>query len=189
VNIAGALIAGGASSRFGQDKASLPWAGGTLAAHLLREMRVAGLEPLIFNAPAPVADLPPGVQCLPDKQTGQGPLEGLATVLRAVPGPVLVAACDMPGLNTAAFQALRQAWQPGLRGLVAQGPDGWHPLFGIYAPELLPVVEECLAQGRRTLHRFVEREALQAWTPPDLAWLANVNTAEEWAQWKLRAGS
>jgi molybdopterin-guanine dinucleotide biosynthesis protein A len=181
---AGALIAGGASTRFGQDKASLPWADGSLAGHLLREMRAAGLEPLILNAARSVADLPQGVRCLPDAQTGQGPLGGLATVLRGAVSPVLVAACDMPGLDSHAFRALVSAWQPGMRGLVAKGEDGWHPLLGIYGSALLPDIERSLAQGQRALHRFIEAQALTAWVPAEKAWLANVNTAEEWEAWK-----
>jgi molybdopterin-guanine dinucleotide biosynthesis protein A len=185
--MAGALIAGGASTRFGRDKASLPWEGGSLGGHLLAQMRLAGLAPLAFNAAAAIAGLPADVQILPDAVPGQGPLGGLATVLRWAPGPVLVAACDMPGLDAAAFAALRGAWRPGLRGLVARSADGWQPLFGIYAPELLPEIDRRLAAGQGALHRLIEDLVLQAWAPSRSSWLDNVNSVEEWEKWKSKS--
>ncbi len=184
MNLAGALIAGGNSSRFGQDKAGLAWQGGSLARHLLGEMTAAGLKPLYFNAAAPVPDLPSGVPCLPDAQTGQGPLGGLESVLKAATAPVLVAACDMPGLDAEAFRSLAAAWKPGMRGLVARNADGWHPLLGIYSQELLPEIERRLGAGQRAVHRLVEDEGLLPWAGAKAAWLANVNTPAEWEAWK-----
>ena len=184
--LAGALIAGGASRRFGQDKARLAWGQGSLAGHLLREMQKAGLRPLVFNAAQGLEDLPEGVQVLPDALPGQGPLGGLATVLRAAAGPVLVAACDMPGLNAGAFAALARAWQPGMQGLVAQGPDGWQPLFGIYSPSLLPDIEARLSRGQRALHRLIEDQALSPWGEALSSWLVNINSPEDWQAWKVR---
>ena len=185
-SLAGALIAGGASSRFGRDKASLPWAGGSLGAHLLSEMQKAGLSPLILNAAAELSGLPAGVRLVPDTEADQGPLAGLAAVLRSVDQPVLVAACDMPGLNARAFAALASAWDPQSLGLVASAPDGWQPLFAIYSPMLLPEIERRLALGQRALHRLIEDQKLLAWTQAEPAWLANVNTLEDWEAWKFQ---
>ena len=184
--LAGALIAGGASSRFGQDKASLPWAGGTLGGHLLSEMQKAGLEPLLLNAAAPLPGMPAAVRLVPDAEAGQGPLAGLAAVLRALERPVLVAACDMPGLDAQAFAALARAWDPQCLGLVAAAPDGWQPLFAIYSPKLLPEIERRLSLGQRALHRLIEDQKLSAWTQAEPAWLANVNTLEDWKAWKFQ---
>lgn len=186
MSLAGALIAGGASSRFGSSKAELSWKGRSLAGHLLEEMQAAGLTPLVLNAAQAFAGLPADVQVVPDGRAGQGPLEGLATVLRQLQRPVLICACDMPGLDRAAFQALAAAWSPGLRGLVTRSADGWHPLFGIYGPALLPAIESRLALGQRALHRLIEDEKLDAWEAAQPAWLVNVNTPEDWEIWRSR---
>jgi len=184
--LAGALIAGGLSSRFGEDKARLAWADGSLGGHLLRQMQAAGLEPLVLNAAVALADAPLGVTLCPDTEAGQGPLGGLASALRLLQRPVLIAACDMPGLDARAFETLSAAWKEGQRGLIARGPDGWQPLFGIYSPELLPLIEQRLAQGQRALYRLIEDEGLDAWDYAEPAWLANVNTREDWEAWKVR---
>ncbi|HTB21825.1 MAG TPA: molybdenum cofactor guanylyltransferase [bacterium] len=183
LTLAGALIAGGASRRFGRSKAKLPWGGLSLGSFLLGQMRAAGLEPLIYNATEALDDLPAGVRVVPDRTAGQGPLGGLASVLCASTVPVLVAACDMPGLDVDAFRALLSQWKPGKRGLVARGADGWHPLFGIYDPGLLPEIEQRLSQGRKAMHVLVEELGLEAWTPEPRC-LVNINTVEEWENWK-----
>lgn len=181
--LAGALIAGGASRRFGSRKAALVWNGSSLAAYLLLQMEKAGLKDLMYNASEAPKDLPAGVRLLPDLQADQGPLGGLATVLKASAYPVLVAACDMPGLDAEAFASLARNWEPGMRGLVARGADGWHPLLGIYDPCLLPEIAQRLMHGQRAMHSLVEDLGLAAWTP-EPRWVVNVNTPEEWEHWK-----
>lgn len=182
--LAAALIAGGASKRFGASKAALDLGDGrgSLAGRILGAMRDAGLDPLFYNAPEPLPDLPSGVRVVPDRRPGRGPLEGLATVLQAVHAPVLVAACDMPGLDRAAFEALCGAWKPELRGLVARGDDGWHPLLGIYDSSLLPEIEQRLDAGRRAMHLLADELDLTAWPAP-ARWLVNVNTPGDWEVW------
>ena len=186
MTLAGALIAGGASRRFGSAKAELTWKGRSLAGHLLEEMAQAGLEPLVLNAAQSLPGLPGAVQVLPDENADQGPLEGLATVLRNLQRPVLVCACDMPGLDRRAYRALAAAWKPEMRGLIARSADGWHPLFAIYSPALLPMIESRLALGQRALHQLIEDEGLPAFEAAEAAWLANVNTPEDWEAWKSR---
>ena len=186
--LAGALIAGGASSRFGSAKAELPWLTSqkSLGAHLLDEMGQAGLKTLILNAAHSLHGLAADVRLLADREQGLGPLEGLATVLRELQQPVLVAACDMPGLDTAAFKALAAAWRPDMKGLVARSADGWHPLFAIYSHSLLPEIDRRLALGQRALHRLIEDLGLSAWEGAEPEWLANVNSVEDWETWKAR---
>ena len=81
IPLAGVLIAGGASTRFGQDKALLPYRGHSLAHLLLGELRSAGLSPLVFNGPRLPDDAGGDVRYIPDATPGLGPLGGIATVL------------------------------------------------------------------------------------------------------------
>lgn len=183
MNLAGALIAGGQSSRFGQDKAFLQFQGQSLAARLLGAMRQAGCSPLIFNGSRAPDDLGADVQVLADEQPGMGPLGGLATVLAQAQGPVLVAACDMPGLNAEAMRSLMAAYAPGKGGLVSEGEGGLEPLFAIYEPSLLPKMREALAKGQRALYRMVEGEGLPRFALPNADWVRNVNDRGQWERW------
>ena len=182
---AGAVLAGGASRRFGSPKAELRVDGVSLGARLLRTMGFLGLNPLIYNAPVGVADQPQGVITLPDRRAGRGPLEGLATVLAHVRGEALVAPCDLPGLDYEALQRMCDAWRPGMLGLVARGPDGWHPLWGIYSHALLPEIEARLADGKLALRDLAEDLGLAAFEAEE-RWLINVNTPADWEAWRRR---
>lgn len=95
--ILGAIIAGGASSRFGSDKAIAPFGGQPLIAHAQ-----AALEPLVdtivvcgrsWGGLPMLADVP---------AAGLGPLGGIAAALRHAHGGgfahVLTIGCDMPGV-------------------------------------------------------------------------------------------
>jgi molybdopterin-guanine dinucleotide biosynthesis protein A len=188
MKLAGAVIGGGQSTRMGVNKGWLKFQGRTLATRLLAEMDEIRLEPLILNAPAAPEDLPGWVSLIPDDHPGQGPLEGLASVLRRLDKPVLIAAVDMPNVDAAALQALLQAYaQFGGSALVSKGPDGWHPLFGVYAPGILPQIETALAKGQRAMHTLLDEAAVRAWTP-EPAWVVNLNSPEDRAAWEAEHG-
>jgi molybdopterin-guanine dinucleotide biosynthesis protein A len=187
IPLAGAVLAGGRATRFGSDKTRLPVAGRSLASHLLGLQARAGLSPLFLCAGQGPADLPEGVRLLPDEVEGQGPLGALATLLKAAPGPVLVLGGDMPGVQIRALEALTAAWTPGSRGLVAEGPDGLHPLLAIYDPSLLGGLERRLGQGQRSVQGWIQSEALARWALPDPAWATNINTKEDWERWSNRS--
>ena len=184
--LCGAVLAGGRASRFGEDKTRLPVQGRSLASHLLTLQAAAGLSPLFLCAASAPNDLPAGVRLLPDEVGGLGPLGGLATLLKAAPKPVLVLAGDMPGIDAAALAALIQAWQPGSRGLVAEGPDGLHPLLAIYSPGLVTGLLQRLEQGQRSVQDWVRAEALDTWRLPSLDWAYNINTKADWLHWQRR---
>jgi molybdenum cofactor guanylyltransferase len=189
MRLAGAVVAGGKSTRMGVDKARLRLEGRGLALRHLDAMDRCGFEPLILNAYTAPGELPGWVALIPDDHPGQGPLEGLASILRRVDRPVLVAAADMPGLDAEAFRALASAYAlaPG-PGLVARAADGWHPLFAVYSPALLPALEAALARGERAMHAFIEAAALPAWAGAQGAWLANLNTPAERSAWQAEHG-
>src|SRR5580704_153873 len=95
-----ALLAGGKSSRMGQDKAYLPvmWEGVSMP---LWERQLAVLksiapESLIISGPRKPG-YPESVTVLPDQWSEVGPLGGIATCLRGSGSALLlVLAIDMP---------------------------------------------------------------------------------------------
>jgi molybdopterin-guanine dinucleotide biosynthesis protein A len=184
--LAGAVMGGGRSSRMGKDKASLQVAGRSLTARLFEDLDALGCAPLAFSGSLAPDDLPVSVQKIPDQVTGQGPLSGLAALLEKLQKPMLVLACDMPGLDLEALQALRAAYRPGCGALLAEGPDGLHPLFGIYEPSVLPEIQERLKHGDGALYRLAEALHAAKFQVSNPRWLANVNTPEEAARWDLK---
>ena len=78
----GFVLAGGRSSRMGQDKALVELAGRTLVEHALDILQRAGLTPQIAGARTDLSRFAP---VIPDEtgQSGQGPLAGVCAALSA----------------------------------------------------------------------------------------------------------
>jgi len=75
---AGFVLAGGRSSRMGQDKALVQLAGRPLVAHALAVLRNAGLEASLAGASSSLAAFAPVVE---DYESGRGPLGGICSAL------------------------------------------------------------------------------------------------------------
>ena len=78
----GFVLAGGQSSRMGQDKALLPFAGRPLVTHALAILRQAGLSVSIAGArPSARASLEAFAPVIEDPEPGLGPLAGICAAL------------------------------------------------------------------------------------------------------------
>jgi molybdenum cofactor guanylyltransferase len=188
-----AILAGGASRRMGQDKASLTVDGVTL---LERTIQVAaGIGPMgifIVGRDAPRNETPIPAVYLPDPdgRQGEGPLAGIVTALEKakaeeIPG-VLAIPCDMPHLTAEALQWLAETAQKsdsGEHGIAAQVTEGQpEPLFAVYKTEALSFLQDRLTAGERSPRRAILRgRFVLASVPGEIVpFLRSVNTPEEW---------
>jgi molybdopterin-guanine dinucleotide biosynthesis protein A len=173
-NVAGAVLAGGASSRMGRDKAHLEVggvAGATRAARLLESL----FEEVLLVGGNPPADAPG--RRVPD---GAGPacaLRGLVAALAAAAAPrVLVVATDLPRLGEDLPLAL-VAW-PEADAVVPRTSRGPQPLCALYARDaVLPVARARLASGELALHGLLAALRTAYLEPADLARLDPQGTA------------
>jgi molybdopterin-guanine dinucleotide biosynthesis protein A len=112
--LVGAVLCGGASSRFGSDKAVAPVGDGTLGASVVAALRQAGVDPVVAIG----GDSGPaiGVPVVADLRPGEGPLGGLATALLwAKSGYVVVVPCDLPLLQPSHLAVVIEAAAAGAR--------------------------------------------------------------------------
>jgi molybdopterin-guanine dinucleotide biosynthesis protein A len=181
-----AILAGGQSHRMGTDKAALEIGGRTLLERAAHTALAASRPTVVIGRERPDGWPLPTVTFLPDAAPGRGPLGGLHTALCHANAPVLALACDLPlltadALNWLLMQASAQSRPHGLAVL----HDGqWEPLFSVYNPACLPLIESRLAEGRLSLHGLIEAGDFGRVEAPDwvAAQLANINTPEEWAR-------
>ncbi|WP_102795123.1 molybdenum cofactor guanylyltransferase [Bowmanella denitrificans] len=98
--LTGMVLAGGRSSRMGQDKAMMELGGQTLLARATMLLEHTGCDEVLVsrNQPGYVQDL----------VCEAGPLGGIYTVLQQIPsrGGLLIVPVDMPALSTGLLQAL-----------------------------------------------------------------------------------
>ncbi len=139
----GAILTGGASRRFGSDKALAilpprhlvdsppnvaPQAGQetTMGGAIVSELRLALTDPVV--AVGGTAGHTLGIPVIPDPEPDLGPLAGLASVLRwAARGFVVVVPCDAPRLRASHIRLLIDAsWREQLAAQ-ARGDEGFPP--------------------------------------------------------------
>lgn len=177
----GAVLAGGRSSRMGQDKALLPWKGETLWERQVRVLREWGASPAAVVRAADQPGL--GDPCWRDGRPGMGPLAGLEAALEHCPagGRMAVLAVDLAWMEPAWFEWLAGRVSAG-RGAVARHSGRYEPLAALYPASALGPVRARLDRGELRLQDLVgdliSAGILEAFYPPPrlLPAVGNLNT-------------
>lgn len=190
-NSASIILAGGRSTRMGNNKAFLPLPGKvrlTFVEQLVSTLALLCSETILVARDAADAAnyVLPGVHVVTDKVPDQGPLMGLYSGLRAIHAQrALVVAVDMPFILPAlvAFLLSQPQSDSLLVPLVNNVPQ---VLLALYPRTILPLIEQLLQQGRhdpRSLLdvapvQYIEETQLRS-VDPDLRSFININTPEE----------
>lgn len=102
--LAAVILAGGKSSRMGQDKASLPWQGGQLIDYVASVLNQAGIPQVFASGKIE------GYDCIPDAITGHhGPVMGICSSILKLGeryDRLLFVPVDMPLLSPEAIRQL-----------------------------------------------------------------------------------
>lgn len=177
--IAVAIMAGGKSRRMGRDKAELELDGQTLLDRMIDQANMVSGTVLVIGR----TGLRDDVRWLEDDEPGLGPIGGLKTALDHLGRPVLLVACDMPLLDADAMRWLIEAFahEAKAHGLAATRDGQLEPLFSVYTPAVLPLVDAQIEKSRRSLRRLIEAgEFRRVEAPSEVAGkLANVNTPQD----------
>lgn len=175
----GYLLAGGRSTRLGQEKArALLWGDLPLikAVHQSLEGACSSWT-VVADERDKFADL--GLRTIADQTPHQGPLGGLLRAAQEVgEGYFFVASCDRIGLKAQWVELLLEALESvGEARAAAFFDQGrWEPLFGIYHGALAAVIEERLASGQGALWRLLDAiGALKVEAPPQWRETFSVN--------------
>lgn len=149
VPVAGVLLTGGASTRMGTDKASVPVDGVPMAVRLAGLLEEVLAGPLLEVGPGRT-----GLPAVPDDVAGAGPLVAVATAARRLAavgwhGPAVVLACDLPLLNRRALDLVAR-W-PGAGGVVPVVGGRRQPLCARWSAEDLAAAVRLAAEGQRSL--------------------------------------
>ena len=196
---AGFVLAGGRSSRMGQDKALVPFAGRPLVAYALSVLRNAGLEASLAGASSSFAAFAPVVE---DCESGRGPLGGICAALasttarRAVCLPV-----ELPLLPVSLVDYLLHHAEITGRAVTLPSVNGFVQTFPVVVDRaVLPALEAELASGRGGCFSAFQAAAASLGQPmsvvavellvqsgqadhpdclPAACWFLNINTVAE----------
>lgn len=158
MDVAGLLLTGGTSRRMGRCKATLPWAGTTLARHL---------GAVLASVAAPVLEVGPGhsgLEAVTDDLPGAGPLAAVVTGAAALrcrgwTGAALVVATDLPGCD-ARLLTLLATTATEATVVPVDGEGRRQLLCARYAPSALDRAQQAVAAGHRAMRAALDGEAV-----------------------------
>lgn len=172
------ILAGGKSSRMGQDKSLLPVNGAPLIRRIYEQLMQRFDEILIStNEPEKYAFLP--ARAIPDLVPGRGPLMGIASaVAAAAHDRVFVTACDIPvvDLNTVSRMLVLAA---GCDCVIPMSFAGHEPLFAVYRKGAVPAMHDALDAGERRISAVFPRVRTRFYDLGCAPWYRNLNTRED----------
>jgi len=178
-----AILAGGTSTRMGEDKSMFPAQGRPLIALQIDQLRDRFREVLII-ANEPERYRFTGLRVVGDREAGRGPLMGIASALEAARGdPVFAIACDIPEIEPRFLRELLAA-AGGFDAAIPRRRDGrLEPLFAVWRRSALPAFRAALAAGERRIVSVLPRLRVRTVEMDEAAWLRNLNTADDVAAW------
>lgn len=159
-NVTGVILAGGKSSRYGENKALVEFNGTPLIERVIKVLRrLFENVVLITNTPEEYAYLR-----LPMEQDiikGVGPLGGIYTALQTIPTEYgFFVACDMPFLNSQLITYMINHREK--HDVVAPKID-WkiEALHALYRKTCLPEVERLIRENQYQTIRFFDRVSVR----------------------------
>lgn len=184
VSLSAIVLAGGQSSRMGQDKALIEVSG----VPLLRRVCEAALhctdQVYVVTAWSDRhrSILPPHCHLIADIRR-QGPLVGFAHGLAQTQTDwVLLLACDLPRLQGETLQS----WTAELEtisadtiALLPRSQKGWEPLCGFYRRQCLSNLQDFIQQGRRSFQSWLATQRVQELRLENREILFNCNTPQD----------
>lgn len=147
----GVILAGGASRRFGSDKALAELDGRALIAHVVARA-APQVDALILNAPEDPANTK--LPLVPDRLPGEGPLGGLLAGLSWAKAHdfafVATFSCDTPFFQADIVARLHHALSDGAECAMARCREQVHGTFALVSTSSLDRIEEAFVSGLRS---------------------------------------
>ncbi|GFO57686.1 molybdenum cofactor guanylyltransferase [Geomonas silvestris] len=184
--VTGVILAGGASSRMGSNKALLPHKGGRFIESIYRELTEIFPEViLVTNTPEQYDFLP--CRKVADIYQGMGALAGIHAGLAQAGNPaVFTVACDMPHLDPWLIRHIANRGM-GCDLVLPKSNYGFEPLHALYRKGCLPVMEECLENGQRRIVSILPKLRVREIAADEVARFdpafdsfSNINTPQEY---------
>jgi molybdopterin-guanine dinucleotide biosynthesis protein A len=193
--LAGIVLAGGFSTRFGdRDKALATVEGQPILVRVVDRVGSV-VDTVIVNCRADqqaafedaLAEVDTTVQFALDKEPDKGPLAGLSVALTTVDTPqTAVVACDMPWVDPEFLSALFETVDRH-DGAVPKLPDGHlQPTQAVYKTDAIrEAASTSLAKNRRSFHSAIDQLDVVIVSPETIenytSWqsLRDINTSEE----------
>lgn len=178
--IYGLVLAGGMSTRMGQDKSLMQWHGKEQHYYMADMLLQFCSE--VFISCREGQDIDSKYKTIKDSVDGKGPIVGILSAMEQHPDAAwLVVACDLPLIDEATLQHLATNRDVTKVATTYKSPyDGLpEPLITIWEPKAKAVLEEFRAKGYNCPRKALINSDSEVITPLNEDALINTNTPED----------
>jgi molybdenum cofactor guanylyltransferase len=175
------VLAGGQSTRMGQDKALIAIANQPLLKSITEIAAQVSHEVLITTSwPERYQNIvAPSCRFVVDR-INQGPLVAFAQTLPSVTTDwVLLLSCDLPNINAGVIQTWTQNLPAQAIAYLPQSEKGWEPLCGFYQRHCQDALAEFVAAGGRSFQQWLVDQRVEVLVVSDRDILFNCNTPDD----------
>ena len=151
----GAILAGGAARRLGGvAKGLIEIDGVRMIERVARALRPVTERIVVVSSIEGAGEWLADADVVTDERPGSGPMDGIASALRATGGDVLVVAWDMTFVRSGLLGPLVTA-DIGNDVVLWKPPSGLEPLVALYRQSALSKIDAALARGERRARDIV----------------------------------
>ena len=184
--VTGVILAGGASSRMGSNKALLLHSSGRIIEGIYRTLAELFDEVIIVtNTPQLYEFLP--CRKVPDIYPGKGVLAGIHSGLsHSSEGAIFVVACDMPQLQAELIRHLSSLAED-VDVVLPRTDGGYEPLHALYGKGCLPALEQLLENDNKRVISLLPMVRVREVSAEEVAGFdrrfgsfVNINTPEDY---------
>lgn len=169
------VLAGGKSSRMGEDKGMLPINGKPLIAHIVEQLQDS-FDEIIIGANDPEKYRFLNLPVIPDLEKDRGPLMGIYSCLKASTNNInFITACDIPTMNIGLINNMILL-ADGVDIVMPVGKENhYEPLFAVYLKSVLPSADIVLKNNCRRIIELLNFAKVRFIDFDNSKWYENLN--------------
>ena len=165
-NVRAYILAGGASSRFGRDKALVRFGTRSLLLEIVQLAQTCASEVAVVAGAQKYTDLDVRLEIIKDRWPGEGPLGGIITALHHTAATArsaewnLILSCDMPFLTAEWLQFLvdhARASAPEIQVILPHSAHGPEPLCACYRTAAAEPLKNVFDRGIRKVTQALQQ--------------------------------
>lgn len=182
------ILAGGKSTRMGQNKALLEFNNRRFIDRIADEL--SGFSETVISAAAKGDYEDLGLPVVYDEHQEIGPIEGIYQILRAASQEyVFICAADMPFIKKELVSYMAEFISSDYDCFCLMDEEHVHPLCAIYSKRMLGVIEELIARGQYRLVNILNKVRTKyiklEYTRFEKKLVKNINTKDEYRRLAL----
>lgn len=176
--LTGIVLAGGLSTRMGQDKGLLQYKGRTLVEYSIEVMKTLCSEIIISSNNSDYKHF--GYQLVSDIHQQTGPIGGLyAALSESKTDDTIICPCDMPYITGNIIKQILNEKSHNMAVVAKSKTEKIYPTLGYYNKSCLPIILQQIEQGNYKMQWLLKKLNAQSVVIDDAKSLLNFNSPED----------